>query len=314
MRRVKSTVRGKNVIKKYDFIVKPCANMMSGLAFCGAMCYNRGMKADLHTHSAFSPDGISPLFEMAAAAHGMGLNYLGVSEHFDYDYAFYGITFEGETPTDETAYFSAARALQREYEGKGMRLLVGGEYGFCPDGGCCEKYLALSARQKPDFIINSVHSLDGYDCYFPEYFLGKSREIAYGKYLERVRESLEAPYSYDIVGHIGYVARRAPYEKKLLTYDDFPALFDDILKIIIAKGKILEVNTSTKGLKTRFLPEAGVLSRYFELGGRRISFGSDAHDASRILEGFSETLSALKQIGFTALTVPIRGDYLEVKI
>ena len=212
--------------------------MRRALAFSGKVEYNCGM-SDLHTHSAFSPDGVSPLEEMAARAHEQGLKYFGVSEHFDFDYAACGILIHGEIMplTDEEGYFSAARALQREYESKGMRLLVGGEYGFCPDKGCCERYLALTERQKPDFIINSVHTVDGADCYFPEYFEGKSREQAYGDYLERVRESLDAPYPYDIVAHIGYVGRKAPYPDRMLRYDDFPALFDDILKTVIKKGK-----------------------------------------------------------------------------
>ena len=272
------------------------------------------MLTDLHTHSAFSPDGISPLSEMVQTAHKKGLSYFGVSEHFDFDYAACGLRIHGEIPplTDEEGYFSAARTLQNEYAAQGLRLLVGGEYGFLPDAACCERYAGLSERKKPDFIINSVHTVDGADCYFPEYFAGKSREQAYGQYLERIRESLDAPYDYDIVAHIGYVGRKAPYEKKMLRYDDFPALFDDILKTVIKKGKILEVNSSTRGIGEPFLPDTGVLARYFELGGRRISFGSDAHDISRIAEGRETAAAALKALGFAFLTVPDGGEYKEI--
>lgn len=270
--------------------------------------------SDLHTHSAFSADGVSPLAEMAARAHERGLKYFGVSEHFDFDYAACGIWIDGGPMplTDEEGYFSAARALQKEYESKGMRLLAGGEYGFCPDKSCCERYLALTERKKPDFIINSVHTIFGADCYFPEYFENKSREQAYGQYLERVRESLDAPYPYDIVAHIGYVGRKAPYPDRMLRYDDFPALFDDILKTIVEKGKILEVNSSTRGIGAPFLPDTGVLARYFELGGRRLSFGSDAHDTSRIAEGRETAVAALKALGFAALTIPDCGEYKEI--
>ena len=46
---------------------------------------------DVHTHSAYSNDGISPLEEMVFAAKAQGLSYYGVSEHFDYDYLHLGI-------------------------------------------------------------------------------------------------------------------------------------------------------------------------------------------------------------------------------
>ena len=212
------------------------------------------MLTDIHTHSAFSPDGISPLEEMVERAHEKGLKYFGVSEHFDFDYAACGLELNGEHPPliGGEEYFAAARALQEEYAGKGMRLLVGGEYGFCPDKSCCERYLALTERKKPDFIVNSVHVVNGGDCYFAGYFAGKARENVYRAYLEHIRMSLDAPYPYDIVAHIGYVSRNAPYENKLLRYDDFPALFDDILKTIIQKGKILEVNSSTRGAINHF--------------------------------------------------------------
>ncbi len=272
------------------------------------------MLTDIHTHSAFSPDGISPLEEMVERAHEKSLKYFGVSEHFDFDYAACGLELNGEHPPliGGEEYFAAARALQEEYAGKGMRLLVGGEYGFCPDKGCCERYLALTERKKPDFIVNSVHVVNGGDCYFAGYFAGKAREDVYRAYLEHIRMSLDAPYPYDIVAHIGYVSRNAPYENKLLRYDDFPALFDDILKTIVGKGKILEVNSSTRGAGTPFFPERSILARYFELGGRRVSFGSDAHDTSRIAEGRERAVSALKELGFAALTIPDCGEYKEI--
>ena len=57
---------------------------------------------------------------------------------------------------------------------------------------------------------------------------------AYEDYLACVRASLDAPYPYDIVGHIGYVSRNAPYENKKLRYDDYVAQLNDILETVIA--------------------------------------------------------------------------------
>ena len=65
----------------------------------------------------------------------------------------------------------------------------------------------------------AVHACDGNDCYFADYFRGKDKAYAYRSYLEAVRKSLDAPYGYDIVGHIGYVSRNAPYPDKTLRYE-----------------------------------------------------------------------------------------------
>lgn len=269
---------------------------------------------DVHTHSAFSGDGISPLGDMVAAAQKKGISYYGVSEHFDRDYAVLGLKIHGEIIpyTDAEAYFSAARRLQREYAEKGLRLLVGGEYGFCRNEQCYEEYEQLNRRYLPDFVVNSVHTVDGADCYFPDYFTGKSKEYAYSRYLEAIVFSLDAPYSYDIVAHIGYVSRNAPYADKKLRYEEFHALIDAILQKIVEKGKILEVNSSARGAGSDFLPDTDILTRYFELGGRLVSFASDAHDTLRIAEKRELVVSALKKIGFSSLTVPDCGKYIPI--
>ncbi len=271
---------------------------------------------DIHTHSAFSTDGISPLSDMVAAAFEKGLRYYGVSEHFDRDYAAIGLKIHGKILpyTDAEAYFPTARRLQQEYAPKGLRLLIGGEYGYRRDPRCFEEYERLNRQYAPDFVVNSVHTVDGADCYFPEYFVGKNKEYAYSRYLETVLDSLDAPYSYDIVAHIGYVSRYSPYADRKLRYEDFHEIFDEILKKIIEKGKILEVNSSSRGAGSDFLPDTDILTRYFELGGRLVSFASDAHNTSRIAEKRELVVSALKQIGFTSIAVPDCGKYIAIEL
>lgn len=266
-------------------------------------------RIDLHTHSTFSHDGNAALADMVAAAHLRGLKYYGVSEHFDYDCAALGVTVN-EKPLrqiDAQAYFTAARSLQKQ----DTSLLVGCEFGYANHADALAAYAQTIARYKPDFVINSVHVCDEKDCYFPDYFAEKSMRRAYESYLACVRESLDAPYAYDIVGHIGYVSRNAPYENKKLRYDDYVAQLNDILETVIAKRAVLEVNISARGALSAFLPDTDILQRYYDLGGRALSFGSDAHDTSRIAERYDETVSTLRAIGFTHFTVPVRGKRIE---
>ena len=223
---------------------------------------------DVHTHSAFSADGVSPLAEMLARAEALGVKYYGVSEHFDYDYLADGVLCEGKAVpmTDAEAYFACARALQAE-RGHGTRLLVGGEFGYTPNTRAHAMYADVIRRYSPDFVVNSVHTVDGTDVWFGEYFAGKAKEPAYRGYLERVKESLDAPYRYDIVGHIGYVARNAPYPDRAMRYADYADLLDGILRGIVARDKILEVNSSGRGAGD-FIPGTDVLARYFAQIGR----------------------------------------------
>lgn len=269
---------------------------------------------DVHTHTTFSTDGIDDIFTMLARAKELGLTYWGISEHFDYDYYVDNVFFDGQPArfTDAEKYFSTARTLQKEC--KDVRIFVGGEFGFTRNERVNEYYHALIGRYKPDFIVNSVHTNGRFDFYERAAFAGKDKATAYGEYLALVRDSLDAEYPYDIVGHIGYPSRFAPFEDKTLYYAEFAPQLDDILKTIIQKDKILELNSSVKGLNSPFLPTPEIAARYFALGGRNVSFASDAHGAARLAVGRERVVSVLKEIGFTYITVPCRGEKIKVKL
>ena len=98
-----------------------------------------------------------------------------------------------------------------------------------------------------------------------------------------------------------------------MRYRDFPDLFDAILSGIVARNKILEVNSSARGAGD-FLPGRDILERYFALGGREVSFASDAHEAGDILRGRTLIANTLKEIGFAGVTVPDRGRHILVPI
>ena len=159
-----------------------------------------------------------------------------------------------------------------------------------------------------------MHDLDGEDYYFKRVFEKKEKSETYGDYLAFVRKSLDAPYHYDIVGHIGYHTRYAPYADRRMYTEDFQAEIDDILRTIIQKDKILEINSSNRDGVETFLPERKLLERYYELGGRKISFGSDTHDTNRIAERFEEACALAKEIGFTHFTIPCKGEHIKIEI
>ena len=99
------------------------------------------------------------------------------------------------------------------------------------------------------------------------------------------------------------------------TDSEFKEQIDDLLKTIIAKNKILEVNASNRYAKN-FSPCASeeIVRRQFALGGRLVSYASDAHVTESILRRRDEAVALLKDIGFTHITVPCRGEYIKVEI
>ncbi len=269
---------------------------------------------DMHTHTAFSPDAKDQAKDMLRAAQEKGLAFYGVSDHFDYDYDLLKMPKEEALrflSVDAEEYFHALRHLQEDYEGV-MNVAVGMELGYSDKQDVQGRYAAICEKYRPDFVINSVHGGEGLDFAFQSFDGDKER--VYKEYLALVRQSLDAPYPYDVVGHLGYIARYVPFEDKRFTLEEFGEELDGILLAIIQKDKILEVNTASKGLENSTLPDREILKRYFELGGRKVSYGSDAHETARIADKREETVNMLKEIGFTYLTVPFKGEHLKVEL
>ena len=264
---------------------------------------------DVHTHSKFSNDGREELAVMLAVAQEKGVGFYGVAEHFNFE------DNEVDGDIDAEEYFHAARHLQEDYAGV-MNVLVGAEFGFGKGEKTNAAYLDICKKYSPDFIVNSVHMVNGSDYYFKHLFykteqgktLLRDRREVFEEYLQAVYESLLVPYPYDIVGHIGYAGRYAPYAEKGIAYAQFQAAYDRIFKEIIARDKILELNG--KGL----IPSADVLAGYYALGGRKVSYASDAHDTKGQLVNREQAMRILKEIGFTHLTVPCRGEHIKVEI
>lgn len=268
----------------------------------------------MHTHSKFSHDGQDELKTMLAVAYEKGVAFYGTSEHFDYDYDESKMSAEVYAQTRDglpEEYFHEARHLQDEYAGA-MNVIVGAEFGYSPDPAVQQKYVETYEKFRPDFVINSVHSLNGED--YCRRNIATDKKQTYGDYLSLIRASLDVPYHYDIVGHIGYVARYVSFEDRNFRLDEFGAQLDDIFKTIIQKDKILEVNSSSKIPSQLSLPNVDLLARYYALGGRKVSFGSDAHFQSRIIDKREEVVAALKQIGFTHVCVPCKGEHIKVEI
>ena len=270
---------------------------------------------DMHTHSSpASHDAQCSTEEMLSKAHSLGVGFYGLSEHFDYDYNRSLMTEEQRAHTingNPEEYFHRARHLQEDYGGA-MNVVVGAEFGFSEDKEVQGRYAATYEKYHPDFVINSVHSGGGID--FCSQTLTQDKEGVYREYLRLIRASLEVTYPYDIVGHLGYIARYVPYQDRDFKLEEFREEIEDILKTIIKKDKILEVNSSVKNLPWLCIPDVHLLKRYYELGGRKISFGSDAHFKERILDKRKEVVAALKEIGFTYVTVPFKGEHIKVEI
>ena len=251
------------------------------------------LKADYHVHTRLSYDGGGDLTEYCAKAEELGLSELCVTDHLDI-----GCAQMEFTPHDQRVYLEQYQNACRQFPKLELRL--GMEIGFRPDTHV-ESAMFISALPL-DFVINSIHEINDVDPYYGGYFDGKTREEAYFEYLEQVLDSLEAAYPFNVIGHIGYPERYAPYLCPCLEYREFPDLIDAILLRTIYDGKGIEINTSSLKQLGKTMPARSIIARYRELGGEYITVGSDAHSPAKLGVNFADAHELLKELGFKYIT------------
>jgi histidinol-phosphatase (PHP family) len=261
---------------------------------------------DLHSHTYFSHDGRCTIEELVNSAINKKIKYLGISEHVDFDCLYNNMDIKQFNPD---AYFLAAFNIKEKFKNQ-INILVGIECGFNDAPEVNKMYFDLIKKYEPDFVTNSVHMVEKIDYYFANY--GDKRTV-YENYLNHIYKSIHCDYYFDIVAHIGYVIRYAPYEDKQMKYNDFKDSFNKILKSIIEKDKILEINSSCNLDFTLFLPTTDVFEAYYKLGGRKVSFGSDTHTSNRLLDKREDIVKILNNIGFDHFTIPINKKHIEIQ-
>jgi histidinol-phosphatase (PHP family) len=99
------------------------------------------------------------------------------------------------------------------------------------------------------------------------------------------------------LGHLTYVCKSVHNPSHgPVPLAEHRELTDEILKLLVKKGKGLEVNTSGVDRAGAFLPDASFLRRFRELGGQIVTVGSDAHDPSRVGQYAPQAMQMLQDI------------------
>lgn len=252
---------------------------------------------DSHMHSSFSGDCEVAMTMMIQAAIDKGLKTITFTEHHDLEFPYVGINFE----LDLKAYHSTIQQLKDTYKGQ-IEILIGIELGMQTHlhGQLSE----LVHAHEYDFILASSHLANGKDPYDKGFFEGKTKLNAYKEYFEYATEQIEKFDEFDSYAHLDYVIRYWLEEDKAFNYEDLSDVLDKLLLAVIKKEKAIEVNTSgyRYGLGQPH-PSYGILKRYHDLGGRRLTIGSDAHRPQDLAHAFSLLEEELKAIGFTGYTL-----------
>lgn len=267
------------------------------------------MKADYHVHTAFSDDSDYAMEEVVKDAIAMGLEGLCFTDHVDYGikkdwdepggmiYRKGGVGEPDQMPVanvDYPVYHETFQKVQSLYKDK-IDLKFGLEFGM--QAHTIDKYEKLFARFPFDFIILSVHEVKDKEFWSQDFQQGRTQQEYNERYYEELLYLVQNYHNYSVLGHMDLITR---YDKEgTYPFEKLKLILTKILKIVIADGKGIEVNTSSHryGLPD-LTPSRDILRLYHELGGSIITIGSDSHKPEHLGAFIDETKQELKNLGF----------------
>lgn len=258
---------------------------------------------DAHMHTQFSTDSEEPMENMIRESIRRKLCGITFTDHMDYRFP---VTYDwklgkGEKPFqfDFEKYRETIAVLREKYKEQ-IEIHTGVEIGLKSDA--YEENVALSKRCDLEYCIGSIHLVENMDPYYPDFWESYGEENGLKRYFETTYEQLKnlGEIRIDTVGHLDYITRYLPSGYAFYHYEKYAELIDEILKIILERNIILEINTS--GYKNDGImpnPCFEIIKRFRELGGENIIFGSDAHDISRVAADFDRAAMLAQKAGFS---------------
>ena len=242
---------------------------------------------DYHMHSRVSFDGHDTGLQLAQAAQAAGLKEICFTDHLDYDPL-------GTMPN--LAFDTAAYNAEYDHlELPGLKIRRGMEFGMTMDN--TEQFKKDLQRRPFDFVLGSIHFVDNFDVYFKEYWDGKTIFQAERRFLEATLDCVRIHNDFDVLAHLTYIAKTHCHPSpRPVKYSEHQELIDEILRVLVSKGKGMEMNSSGVDRSGGFLPTPDMLRRFKELGGEIVTIGSDAHRSNRVGQYSFDACEILKDI------------------
>lgn len=211
---------------------------------------------DVHLHSLYSQNSRMTLEKIKEEAQKKEIDVVALTDHIEVNDSLLK-TLNKYAPYSKRTF--EIEALKEER----FKILNGIEVS---DPQTRAKEMLYLSRLPLDIILGSVHDIERIktkesqiEAAFEKYYLKNIEAILIG--------------NFDVLAHLGYIERY---------YPDYPftkrKYIDAVLKSLIEKEIVLEINTSAeRNCGKNIFPSFEVLKRYKDLGGERVTTGSDAY-------------------------------------
>jgi histidinol-phosphatase (PHP family) len=246
---------------------------------------------DYHIHSSHSFDAKGSMDEICQIAIQRGIHEIGFCEHIGIE-----PSDDAYGTLDYNRYRKAVEEARQRYSGR-LKVKMGAEIDF-RSSITTEIGRYLKAREF-DFVVGGLHYIKGEIVMRTDIFERRSPREVWGDYFAELLAMVKTGL-FDIIAHLdvpkrGYVPLHGRFDWK-----QHKARIRPVLAEIIKRETALEINTA--GLRKQadeLFPSLGILKLYRELGGKYITFGSDAHSPPRVGCDFARAVEAAEAAGFT---------------
>lgn len=260
------------------------------------------MFADYHVHTAFSDDSIYPMEKVILDAITMKMDEICFTEHVDYGIKVdwdsgQKIIYRGNEPMANANYPEYMKAIQAMKEKYGHQITIKTGLEFGMQTHTISQFQKLFDRYDFDFIILSIHQVHDKEFWNQEFQKGKTQKEYNEEYYKEMLDVIRQYKDYSVLGHMDLINR---YDNQgIYPFEKVKLWIQAILEQVIADGKGIEINTSSKryGLKDT-TPSRQILELYKDLGGTILTIGSDSHKPEHLGAHIQDSKKMLQEIGF----------------
>ena len=248
---------------------------------------------DYHIHTRYSVDADDSPESMCRRAIDLGIPEIGFAEHWDVG------------PYEADPRYFKPKPWYTELER--LRGLFAGQLVIRAGIEIAEPHLypretAKVLKRAPfDYVIGSVHYVGENFMFDDKYFKMHTADEVYEAYFMEMDQMVRTA-DIDIVAHFDIPARTGI---PIFGYEPvrYEKIIRSALKTCIERGLALDVNAG--GLRKpshNLMPDPFILKWYAEMGGTRLTLGSDAHRVAEVGLHLEKALEVIRAVGINHIT------------
>jgi histidinol-phosphatase (PHP family) len=252
------------------------------------------MWIDYHVHSDNSFDCKTPMEQMCARALTVGLAELAFTDHLnnhllDIDLGYY----------DPERFFTDIERCQSQFPR--LTIRAGIEVGEPHRWG--EKILPVLESYPYDVVLGSLHWIGNTNVFDPNYYWSRTPQQAFNQYLAELA-AMTRHGGFDILAHFDVPRYVGPdvYEAFDSDCGDYEGAVRAVWQACIDNQIAPEINT--RGFRYRlsqFHLPVEALRWYAEMGGERLTLGSDAHQPDSLGSYFDQARQSAIEAGLARI-------------